>query len=118
MNDMGLKQPVWENDGLPWYDRRSRIPCPVARPDILIEQLDDEAVLFDPRNGSTYRLNHTSLLVWRFCRPGSCIQNIVRSISEHYDIDHERLLEDVEQVLAYLASHGLVNPANDSLPED
>lgn len=92
----------------PWFDRRAELPCPIRKPSINVQQLDDEAVLFDPENASTFRLNATALLVWNACTPGRTIAGVVRQFHETWGIELDHARDDVEQLVAFFAANGLV----------
>jgi PqqD family protein of HPr-rel-A system len=86
------------------------LPCPQRRPDVKQEILDDEAILFDPITGATFRLNESALEVWDGCRPGRKIDDLTQDMCNRYDIDEDTARDDVEQMVAMFASHGLLNP--------
>jgi len=112
------RQPAREKDCIPWYDRRADLICPLARQDLIVQHLDDEAVLFDPCTGSTFRLNRTAIYVWQHCKPGYRIQDIVQAIFNKYDADFDKVLDDVEQAIAFFAENGLILPADQSMVHD
>jgi PqqD family protein of HPr-rel-A system len=99
--------------GAPWYDPRAELPCPLRRSDVTQQTLDDEAVLFDPQTGATYRLNRTALAVWRGCRPGVTVPGLGRMLQREFAIDAEPAQDDAEQLLALFAEHGLVVAPSD-----
>ena len=69
---------------------------------------DDEAVLVDPRDGSAYHLNATASLVWRRCDGATTTRRLAEAIVERYDVDPDDALDDVEQVVCFLAESGLL----------
>jgi hypothetical protein len=74
------------------------------RDDLLVEEVEDELVIYDKRSDSGHRLNRTAAIVWRHC-------------------DGERDVEDLAAVLAKelgedLADEDLVRIALDQLAEN
>lgn len=97
-------------DNHSWIENQAVVSCPVRRSDVTEEFIDDQAVLFDPKTGSTYRLNSTALEVWRNCESGNNIIEVVEVISRKYEVGIDRVQDDVEQLVAFFAAHGLVIP--------
>ncbi len=91
-----------------WYERRSELPVPARRDEVTMELLDDEAVLFDPQTGTTLRVNETALAVWRACDGRTTLRSIAEQLSRDYEVDFDRALDDVEQVVCLLTQHGLL----------
>ncbi len=95
-------------DDRPWYHSESQVPAPPARQDLRHERFGDEAVLFDPITHATFHLNATAMFVWERCRPGFTIPDIAQALANRYDTTLERATDDVEQLIALFASHGLL----------
>jgi PqqD family protein of HPr-rel-A system len=91
-----------------WYERRSELPVPARRDEVTMELLDDQAVLYDPQTGTTLRLNETALAVWRACDGRTSLRSIAETLGRDYDVDFDRALDDVEQVVCLLTQHGLL----------
>lgn len=95
-------------DDRPWYHSESHVPAPPGRDDLRCERFCDEAVLFDPLTNATFHLNATAMFVWERCRPGFTIPDIAQALANRYDTDLERAIDDVEQLIALFANHGLL----------
>lgn len=93
-----------------WTIPGSALPCPQRRSDIVQEVLDDEAILYDPINGATFRLNQSALEVWSGCREGRQLEDLTQDMCQRYDVDETTARDDVQQMVAMFASHGLLNP--------
>lgn len=91
-----------------WTIPTSALPCPTCRKDIIQENLDDEAVLFDPTTGSTFRLNQSALEVWTGCRQGRKLNDLTADMCSRYDVDEQVARDDVQQMVAMFANHGLL----------
>lgn len=106
--------------GVPWYRHDSHIACPARRTDLHLRQLDDQAVLYDPTNGMTYRLNLTAYLIWQMCDPSRTIGELARHLADQFQVDPAVAQDDVEQLLAMFASNGMLqtaaNPAENPSP--
>jgi hypothetical protein len=81
---------------------------PRRRQDIEQQQLENEAILFDPATGNSYMLNETALAVWRRCDGCSTSYEAAQDQSDACDIDFATVLDDVEQVVALFAENGLL----------
>jgi len=77
------------------------------RSDIEQQQIQEEAILFDPATGNSYMLNETALDVWRHCDGRTTTYQVAQRHSEACDIDFATVLDHVEQVVAWFAENGL-----------
>jgi PqqD family protein of HPr-rel-A system len=96
------------------WTMHAEIVAPSRRSDVIEEDLDAEAVLYDPRTGNTHRLNRTALEIWRRCDGRTTIQQLAQEQTELYEVDPETALDHVEQVLVLLAQAELFEPRMDS----
>lgn len=67
-----------------------------------------EAVLVDLNSKRYYTLNETAMLVWRSLEQGRSKAEIVRELTEVYDVTVEHAAASVERLLAALATHKLL----------
>lgn len=118
MTDKAVESSVMRGGNYRWYERGADLAAPVRRDDVSQRMLDDEAVLFEPINNVTIRLNETALHVWNGCVAGATIRGIAKSFCEKYDVTIDRAQDDVEQVLAVFACHGLLEPGTDDVIGD
>ena len=51
---------------------------PLRRDDIVLEELDGEAILYDPRYGAVHRFNAVTLFVWDLCDGSHTMTDIVQ----------------------------------------
>jgi len=93
-----------------WTIPGTAIPCPTRRTDVVKKTLDGEAILYDPINGSTFRLNQSALNVWMGCHPGRQLDDLARDVCQQYDVDESTARDDVQQMIALFANHGLLTP--------
>lgn len=91
--------------------------APRRRRDLTVYELDDEALIFDPKSSDTHRLNATAVFIWKLCdgtREPSCIAD---ALTEHYEVGWESAREHSERILQEFAAHGLVTVENDASAE-
>ena len=86
---------------------------PPRRPDLVLEAVEDEALLFDPRNGSTHRLNETALSVWMRCDGRTGARQTAAWLAQTYIIDFDVALDHVEQLIAAFAAARLFDLTGD-----
>jgi Coenzyme PQQ synthesis protein D (PqqD) len=84
--------------------------------DLLIEELEDELLVYDQRDDSAHRLNRTAAIVWRHCDGTRDIDGLVaaleRELGEVADEDLVRIALDD------LADRELITGAPERPPED
>ncbi|MBP7935362.1 MAG: PqqD family protein [Phycisphaerae bacterium] len=90
-----------------WVSCATEVVAPARRADVLVEELDGEALLSDPASGHTHRLNQTALAIWRQCDGRTSTRQIAESMTATYQIDADTALDHVEQMLVLLAEAGL-----------
>jgi PqqD family protein of HPr-rel-A system len=98
-------------EAVPWTCSEARIAPPARRCDLNESELDGEGLLYDSPSGRTHRLNHTALFVWRLCDGRRSTREIAEQLTSAYDVDFERALDHVEQILVRLAEAGLLSTA-------
>ncbi len=67
-----------------------------------------EAVLVDLNTKRYYTLNETAMLVWRSLERGRTKDDIVREMTDAYDVTAEHAATSVERLLVSLAAHRLL----------
>lgn len=95
-----------------WTSRDVFIP-PRRRKDLLVEILDEEAILYDPATAQTHRLSQSALDVWQQCDSRTTTLDLARRQTEIYDIDQETALDHVEQLVAWFVEAGLLDLRNE-----
>ena len=92
-----------------WASRGTTYVPPVRRFDVSQEHLDGEAILVDPRDGNSHRLNQTSLAVWKWCDGASSTKQIAERLTEVYDVGFDDALDHVNQLVALFAELQLLD---------
>lgn len=83
--------------------------APLRRDDLVLEELDGEALLYDSRNGAIHRFNATTFFVWNAC-DGSCTPNdIAVSLLRNYSVDADEAQRAVLTVIEQLHEEDLLD---------
>lgn len=73
---------------------------PVRKSDILIQEIGNEAFLYDPQQGHIHVLNTTAICVWNLCDGTHTVQEIVDQLCETYQFSSETdVYNDVIEIL-------------------
>jgi len=79
-------------------------------PDVVFRVLDDGAVLVDLSTNQVFELNTSGAFVWERVTLGDAPDAIVDAVIARFDVDRDAARGDVTELLAALASRGLVRP--------
>jgi Coenzyme PQQ synthesis protein D (PqqD) len=83
---------------------------PIARPDVLTQQLaDGSTVLFDPQTSIAHELNATGALIWEYCDGTHSIGDIAALLRECFDTPTVECQKDVIQFVETLQQRALLN---------
>lgn len=87
--------------------QHASLPVPAAG--VMLQALDDGAVLFSPSTELYFGLNHVGARVWELLGPGLLLDDLCARLHQHYpDADRPTLSRDVAALLDRLAAEGLV----------
>ena len=92
-------------------------PLPLARSeDLLVEEVEDELVVYDQQHDSAHRLNRTAAIVWRHCDGTRNTADLVAVLAEQLGPD---LADDdlVQIALDNLSERGLIEGSTPRAPE-
>jgi hypothetical protein len=81
---------------------------PLRRDDLFFEELDGEAVLYDPGCGAVHRFNAMTLFVWGACDGLHSTAGIVNALTERYAITSDEARGHVERVVAEFRKRDLL----------
>ncbi len=73
---------------------------PVRRDDLVLEELDGEAVLYDPRYGALHRFNAVTLFVWDLCDGSHTMADIARRLTQLCEVEPDEALDNVQRATA------------------
>jgi len=85
----------------------------VASETALSTTLDGEAVILEKESGTYYGLNDVATVIWESLDERRTVGDLRDVVLVEYDVDPERVQEDVESVLTDMASNGLVEFGQD-----
>jgi len=80
-----------------------------AKPqDVLVQELSGEAVLLNLRSGHYFGLNPMGLEIWNQVSNGATIAACVEQLQQQFDVERDRLQQDVVALVGELLSHELL----------
>jgi hypothetical protein len=85
----------------------------VKGPDVLLQDLEEEAVLLNLRNGQYYGLDENSYHMFKALTSSSSVQAAYETLSKEYEIEPGQLRSDLDGFLAHLLDNGLLIYADD-----
>jgi len=88
---------------------KNHTTIPLRRDDLHVEELDGEAVAFDPGNGAVHRLNATTYFVWTACAGSRHPEEIAQSVVERYAIDADKAAEVASSIIGQLHEKELLH---------
>ena len=78
------------------------------RPDLLIEEIEDEVVIYDPRTQRVHHLNPMASIIWELLGVCSCPEEIAREIVDVLKTDSSTVEKDVQETLIKLQKKRLL----------
>ena len=91
-----------------WTSRDAGIIPPARNTGITVEEIDGEVVFADPDSGAAYHLNETAYEVWQRCDGFNTTRGIAATLTRGCDVDFDTALDDVEQLVVFMAGAGLI----------
>jgi hypothetical protein len=85
----------------------------IASETALSTTLDSEAVILEKESGMYYGLNDVATIIWESLDERRTVSDLRDVVLAEYDVDPERVQEDVESVLVEMESNGLVEFGQD-----
>lgn len=81
-----------------------------TRQDLVLEEIEDEVVILDLKSNSYFGLNPVARLVWQQLDKEQSVGEIVDTIAGEFDVERQRVRDDVCEFLDQALSAGLVTP--------
>jgi len=75
---------------------------------ILWRELEGEAVLLSPSEGTSYNLNQVGTFIWNMLDGRHSSYTIATAICEVYEVEFEQALQDVENLFVELRNNDLL----------
>ena len=77
--------------------------------DVVSTELDNEVVLVNMTSKYYYTLNETGRLIWRGLTAGKSENDIAQELVEHFDIDADTALGDINELVTELKREKLIH---------
>ena len=81
--------------------------------DVLLQDLNGEAVLLNLANGQYYGLDENSYHMYKTLISSDSVQQAYEALAQEYEVEPEQLKTDLEQFLTHLLENGLLTYADD-----
>ena len=83
--------------------------CPLAREDLVLQDLGTELMLYDPKNDSAHVLNHTAVVVFKLCDGKHSLEDIASEVKDKFKMNEEYdLSRDIRNFLEEFKAKGLL----------
>lgn len=79
-----------------------------AREDVLLSELQDEAVLLSLKNGKYFGLNIVGLSIWKIVQAPTGFSQIIDSLVEEYEVGRDECAAEAEPFVEKLLAEGLL----------
>lgn len=80
----------------------------VEAPDVLLQDLEGEAVLLNLANGQYYGLDETSYHMYKTLLASDSVQAACDALEQQYAVEPARLRTDLDQFVSHLVKNGLL----------
>jgi hypothetical protein len=80
----------------------------VIAPDVLIQETLGELVLLNIQNGQYFGLNSVGTQMWAALTTASSLRAACDTLRDEYEVDDQRLEEDVRKLVKELTESGLL----------
>lgn len=74
--------------------------------------INDEGFIFDPETGNSYTVNKTGLFIIKLLKEGKNEEEIVKALTEEFEIGEDEAKRDLVDFLEQLRLYGLVEAQN------
>lgn len=97
-----------------WTSRIATIVAPPHCKDVTVHEHDDEIVVSLTSDGSTFHLNPTAGRVWKRCDGHSTTREIAQELADDFEVTFDEALNDVEELVLWLAETTLLQNPDES----
>lgn len=80
----------------------------MSAPDVLLQDLEGEAVLLNLKNGQYYGLDENSFHMYKLLISSDSVEAAYAGLCQEYDVEPEQLRSDLDQFVAHLLENGLL----------
>lgn len=85
----------------------------VKSSNVLLQDLNGEAVLLNLGNGQYYGMDENTFHMYKALISSPSIQSAYETLLQEYEIEPEKLREDLDKFLIHLLENGLVTDADE-----
>ena len=82
--------------------------CPKRRSDVTRHTVDGEAVILDRQSQQIHQLNQSGSFIWDQCDGQTPISEIIRCVTDQFDVEHDVAAADVNRAVEELRKIGLL----------
>lgn len=76
--------------------------------DVLVQELQGESVLLNVNSGRYFGLDEVGTRMWSALSGSSCIEQAYEALLAEYDVEGEKLRQDLGELVEKLVEYGLV----------
>ena len=76
--------------------------------DLQIREIDDEIIIFNPKNRAIHSINHSGSLIFKLCNGINRIEDIRIQVSHIFKIQDKSIYPDIDVFLSKLLEFGLI----------
>ena len=84
------------------------IERPKKREDLLVRDVEEELLIYDPRSGDTSLLNGTAAAIFDMCDGYTPVSVMTEEVLAVLPADPETVRDDVQRIIRDLAEKGLI----------
>jgi hypothetical protein len=85
----------------------------IKAPDVLLQELEEEAVLLNLANGRYYGMDENSFHMYKTLISSGSVQAAYEALSQEYEVEPGRLKADLDNFVAHLFENGLLTYADE-----
>ena len=82
-------------------------------PDVLLQDLEGEAVLLNLANGLYYGLDENSYHMYKTLIASDSVQEAYEALCQEYEVEPDQLKSDLDKFIAHLLENGLITYADE-----
>ncbi len=75
---------------------------------LMLQIIDDEALLMDTNTQQFYELNEGGVVLWKIMKEHNSFNNVIDDMLEAYEVSKEQVQQDLEVFISYLIKHDLL----------
>ena len=83
------------------------------RPDLLVEEIEDEVLILDPNKNKYFALNGVGHVIWRWLERGETFEALIDHLEETFEAPRDALTRDALAFLESLERNQLISPHPD-----